>query len=78
MREQIEALKDDPNVSPQFTQFRTARWQRLAVERDRPSSIVSRPLMIHRSSVVLPDPERPMTATTSPDSTSSDTSSSTG
>src|SRR5438132_3099505 len=38
-----------------------------------PSSTVSRPL-IQRSSVVLPDPERPMTATTSPASTSSDTS----
>src|SRR5437867_6181740 len=39
-----------------------------------PSSIFSSPLM-QRSSVVLPDPERPMTATTSPASTSSDTSS---
>jgi hypothetical protein len=41
-----------------------------------PSSIVSSPLM-QRSSVVLPEPERPITATTSPDSTASDTLSST-
>src|SRR5438105_2165380 len=41
-----------------------------------PSSMVSSPLT-QRSSVVLPDPERPTIATTSPDSTESDTSSST-
>src|SRR3982750_472857 len=39
-----------------------------------PASILSRPLM-QRRSVVLPEPERPITATTSPASTSSDTSS---
>src|SRR6266567_806712 len=41
-----------------------------------PSSTVSRPLT-QRSSVVLPDPERPTIATTSPGSTVRDTSSST-
>src|SRR5689334_16158862 len=62
------------------TERRTSRrldgWTFTPAALTLPPSMVSRPLM-QRSSVLLPEPERPMMATTSPSATSRSTPSST-
>jgi hypothetical protein len=76
VRKQVEALEHDADVLANLAQRATIVGQRLPVEVDR-AAVDLLETVDAAEQRRLAEPERPMTATTSPVSTSSETSSST-